>query len=72
MSLVGNVGVAVNNVFPNSVELKTYYVIHCSQIVFTTSAILAIGLVLDSIHFHHLVALSYLTKIHQSVSVYSQ
>jgi len=40
MSIVGNMGVAIKNVLPPSVELKIYlHVIHCSQVIFTTSGL---------------------------------
>jgi len=48
MSLAGNVGVAVKNVFPSSVELKIYYMLHIVHKLYLLLSVL-------SFHFGHLV-----------------
>jgi len=58
MSLAGNVGVAVKNVFPPCVELKILYMLYIVHKLYlllpVLAAILVIWLVLDLLCFHHL------------------
>jgi len=76
MSLAGNVGVAVKNVFPRSVELKIYYMLCIIHKLYLLLQVL-------SRHFGHLVGARLVLfsspcspiifrKSHSSVSVYSQ
>jgi len=67
MSLARNVGVAVKNVFPPSVELKINYMLYIVHKLYlllpVLTTILAIWLVLDLFCFHHLIALLYSGKV---------
>jgi len=67
MSLAGNVGVAVKNVFLPSVELKVYYMLYIVHKLYLLLPVLgrhlAFKLELVLFCFHHLVALPYSGKV---------
>jgi len=63
MFLAENVGVAVNNVFPSSVELKIYYMLYIVHKLYLLLPVLSRQLVLYLFCFHHLTAISSSGKV---------